>query len=327
MPHGESQNGPFNGLYLGTVVSNSDPIFKNRTKVMIPGVYDETTTVDDLPYADFCTNTFGIGHGPIAVPSEGCTVWVMFRQGHAEYPIIMGGQIIDRDSTQGTKAETIDGNHHKLVTGTSESITGGRIRETIGNETHTVSGESSHSYHDLDFIVLDQVKYTYGRKHEAVSGGSTEEVSGSKIISILGSRKQDISGSIDDTVGGDQRSFILGVLALTAGNLMGSPTKAGIALTATNSLAEFKAVNLAGITGSKLELDSLGLQTSLTSLVAMEISSNLSMEIDATLIRIGKLAFQPAVLPAHTHIGNLGYPTGPVIPIPKISISTKVFIE
>jgi len=319
MSLGERSEGRRSGLYLGTVVYNNDPEGRNRTKIRVPGVYDDDVPVEDLPWAEMCSAVFGNAHGPVKIPPVGQTVWVMFRQGHDEYPVLMGGQLIDKDSAQGNKMEAIEGGDAKVVSGKSEQISGARVRSTTGPEIHKTEGPANYEFSNLDFVVLDGVKYTYGSKAEVVEGRSSENVKGAKVLQVLGTQKIDVSGGRDETIGQDCRSFILGQMVATASGLMKSPTDPGILFTALNTM--FKAESKTTVLeGSSLVLDPAGLQTTLKSLVSLLIDAG-------TLIRIGSGNTLPVALAPHTHIsGSPGSPTGPVLPLPTY-LSTKVVVE
>lgn len=322
MAAGPDSIGEYPGVWLGTIVLNDDTDNprRNRTKVMVPGVYDDDADVDELPWAELCSPNYGNAHGPVATPPVGCTVWVMFRQGHSEHPVIMGGQIIQDDSIQGTKHEVIDGDHSKLVTKAIEETSQSRDISVTGSESRTVEKTSTHNYGSLEHIVIGGVVYSYGSETGEISGPSKKTIKGSSETKILGVRKENISSSSQVTIGGDERKFIMGQLLAQVSNVMGLPTAKAVDYNAINGFFRAGAANILGLNGSEIMLDPLGIQTTLSSLVTLLIDANV-------MIRIGKLAFLPAVLPLHTHLsGFVGTPTGPVLPLPG-ALSAKVFIE
>ena len=81
------------GKYRGTVITNVDPEFKGRMKVMVPSVsaFNVSTWVE--PCAPFA----GTGCGFFSIFPPKATVWVEFVEGNPNFPIVTGGLWNDID--------------------------------------------------------------------------------------------------------------------------------------------------------------------------------------------------------------------------------------
>lgn len=110
----------FYGLYRGIVRVNIDSgeehPFRGLVKVAVPQVYGELVD-DDLPWAEPCFPVLGggrgkragqsdadlgtVGHGLIALPPVGSTVWVAFEQGDPQFPIWLGTWFGDKERGKG----------------------------------------------------------------------------------------------------------------------------------------------------------------------------------------------------------------------------------
>src|ERR1017187_4183175 len=82
------------GIFRGTVEYVNDPLSQNRVKVRIPHIHKSNvvTPTAVLPWAPVM-NPFGggSGFGFSAVPPVGSTVFVMFEDGNAGFPVVVGG--------------------------------------------------------------------------------------------------------------------------------------------------------------------------------------------------------------------------------------------
>lgn len=83
----------FRGIYRGWVVNNNDPKKMGRIKVYVPAIHPQNmrSKPDFIPWASGCFSMGGAADfGDFAVPPIDATVFVMFEDGHPDYPIWMG---------------------------------------------------------------------------------------------------------------------------------------------------------------------------------------------------------------------------------------------
>ncbi|MFM9595534.1 phage baseplate assembly protein V [Streptomyces scabiei] len=77
--------GPFYGKYAGKVENNVDPEGRGRVQVSVPDVLP-----GELCWAEACVPYAGPGVGFFAVPPVKASVWVEFKGGNLNSPILAG---------------------------------------------------------------------------------------------------------------------------------------------------------------------------------------------------------------------------------------------
>ena len=92
----------FFGKYRGTVVANEDPLGRGRVKVSVPAVLG----TDQLGWAEACVPYAGRGVGLFAVPPVGANVWIEFKAGNPDWPILAGCFWGDGEAPGTTKPST-----------------------------------------------------------------------------------------------------------------------------------------------------------------------------------------------------------------------------
>jgi hypothetical protein len=212
--------GNYNGLWLATVVNNNDPDNRNRAQVRIPGLYGDDVSLSDLPWAELCTATFGVGHGQIHSPSIGCSVWVMFRQGHAEFPIIVGGSLINSDSVNGSSIRVTAGDRSHLVQGLDTVVSQNRIRETRGDENIIVQGTSTSIHGNSRMTVEGTHTVDIGIVSATIRGRCDTTVTGDLTMSSLSRITQNCLSDRTDVIGGSSDARIVERCAIVSGQAM-----------------------------------------------------------------------------------------------------------
>ena len=80
-----------NGIYSGTVRAVDDAEGRYRVLVQVDGVHRETVGNEGLNWAEMCSVT-GKYCGDFFGYAPGDTVWVMFKGGREELPVVLGGR-------------------------------------------------------------------------------------------------------------------------------------------------------------------------------------------------------------------------------------------
>ena len=321
----ELQNGRIymGGIYEARVVSNNDPSNLNRIKVRVFAIHDDTTAAAGLPWAKASHNTYGNDSGDKKRPNVGTVGWVMFEKGDADYPVWIGGQLEPGDTRSGTRADRIDGDDKVDVKRDRQSTIGRDEKRTVeGNETVTVKKTSTQTYEDLDVVVVDGIKYLYGRLEGETTGDEEVTVGGSRLYKILGHEKLTVAESLELSIGGSERRFVAGQMFLKAANATGQPGADALYLEATNGRLSMVAKNIAGIEGSGILLDPFGIASEIRSLANFGIRAQARIDITAPLTTIGpaSLATVPIATAPHTHT-IFGIPTTTVNPGPGLPLS------
>lgn len=86
--------------FIGKVVSNADPLYKERIKVTIDNIFDiPPYTIETLPWVipKACHSSVGVAFGEFDVPDVGSYVWVEFQQGKINYPVYLGAAVMHRN--------------------------------------------------------------------------------------------------------------------------------------------------------------------------------------------------------------------------------------
>lgn len=152
------------GKYRGTVTDNRDPTERGRLKVRVPAVLDEEEVwaMPCVPYA-------GNGVGFYTLPEPGTGVWVEFEGGDPSYPICGGffwgeGELPD-DADPAIKVLKTE----KLTLRIDDSADELIIESTSG------------------------AKITVSDKVKGESGGATQTVSSSGVVSEAGANKAEVT--------------------------------------------------------------------------------------------------------------------------------------
>ena len=109
------------GLYRGIVKENDDSEedhpYLGRVKVFVPQVHGDTIKDEDLPWAWPCSPMGGgrpgagsekIGHGFIAVPPVGSSVWIAFEHGDPANPVWLGTWYGQKDANPEMPDEALE---------------------------------------------------------------------------------------------------------------------------------------------------------------------------------------------------------------------------
>ncbi len=78
-----------NGLYIGTVEDNNDPLKLGKLKVRVPSIYGNIPT-EDLPWSEPCFPYSYNDQGFFFIPEIGAFVTIMFLNNSSYRPIWMG---------------------------------------------------------------------------------------------------------------------------------------------------------------------------------------------------------------------------------------------
>ncbi len=327
MGAGPNDVGSFSGLWKAIVVDNQDPKNQSRAKIRIAGIHDDDIPNEDLPWAKVTVPTLGNLHGSVRIPAVPQPVWVMFEQGHAEYPVIMGGLFTDLD----TRNESVESN----VPGDDTSIISGTRNQVSASENTVVTGDANHKYtrrrvfasETLDTIDGER-SCVVGKDTCRVSGGRDTVIAATDKTVIGGAKLETVAGQQDLNVGGDSITDVTGQIRRTANNVSGTPLiDPAILDEAVNGLYKAIAKSIVGLEGASLTLDPVGLQTQLKSLINLTVEAVALLTIDAAVIRIGGAAAnQPIALLTHVHNSPfLGLPTGPALDITTIGLTKTIF--
>lgn len=135
-----TQNFQFNSIYIGKVVDNADPEYRDRLKCHISG-FTENTNSDELPWCELKGDLFGGSNstcGNSSVPKNGTYVYIEFLYGNPSYPIVSGYVRGNQDSS----------NVHK-VANLGESIFNTRNTNMIGPELPPLNTSSTYPYNNV----------------------------------------------------------------------------------------------------------------------------------------------------------------------------------
>lgn len=307
--------GEFNGIYRGLVIDNVDPQNKVRVKVRIRGLHDDDVGAEELPWAPVCAFPMGNLHGPIFIPNINQLVYIMFEQGHPEFPVVMGGVFTDLDTRNESMEINVAGDDVRVIEGQKVDVARDNVNIITSNSSKSIGGDNRYDSLTETVNVQDLSKKTYGRKETTVSGGVQYTIGATSETIIQGDEISNILGQCDKTVAGDDIKDVIGQTKCSSYNVSGTPLVDNAELReAINGFAEYIAKNILNIRGSSLKLDPVGLQTQLYSLINIVIKSVASVTIDSPLIKLGGAATIPITLLPHVHISPfLGLPTGPAV--------------
>ena len=306
------------GVYEARVVSNLDPENKNRIRVRVFALHDDNTPDSALPYARACQNTNGNNTGEKKRPNEGVIGWVMFEKGDADHPVWIGSPLEPGDAISESRTARIDGDDTiEVKRDRAVTVDENETKTIAGTQTTTVRKQATHTYEDLEQIVIDGLVYKYGRVKGEVEGDAEETINGSHLFRILGHRKLTVAESMEISIGGSERRFIVQQMVMKASNATGLPVQDAMLFEAINGRLKAVAKTPIGIEGASFTLDPLGLQTQLNSTGALTMSAGAVASIEAPAVRVGPAgtAVVPVCTLPHTHL-VFGVPTLPATPGP-----------
>ena len=95
------------GAYRGIVEKTNDSFKIGYVRIRVPNIHSETLTPDQLPLG-YVSQLFGGGnnYGTMIIPPVGSSVFVMFENGHPDYPIIIGTWYGDVYDDRGNQTDT-----------------------------------------------------------------------------------------------------------------------------------------------------------------------------------------------------------------------------
>jgi uncharacterized protein involved in type VI secretion and phage assembly len=134
----QQQQRRYYGKYRGIVTDNNDPGKRGRIRATVPELFGEAQAGWAIPCVAYAPN----GHGFLALPETGDTVWVEFEGGDPSYPVWTGCWWPEDG------APAIDSAKVKIF----ETMAGNRIRldDSDGAERVTIEDKGGAS------IVLDK---------------------------------------------------------------------------------------------------------------------------------------------------------------------------
>lgn len=327
MSVGPSSTGDYAGMYEGIVVDVTPPagVPASSVRVRIIGVHDTSTPPEDLPWAAV-VGPLGNLHGPVSLPVLYQPVWVSFRRGHAEFPLVMGAIFTGLDNTSESVETDIAGDERKTVRGVKTTISSAE-QVVTSQRTELVKGKIMTQADETALRVSGGCTRETGRETATISGVRDTTVAAADNLQVGGDQQTTVLGSCDLTVAQDHTTEVMGAVYSRAYNLKGIPPMLSDAMLteAVNGMMRLVA-KAALIPGSSLTLDPIGVQTELRSLVRMTIQATVNLVLAGATVQLGgPTAFMPIALLGHVHVSPFGgLFTGPAVGPPGIGINYGV---
>lgn len=312
------------GIYRGFVESVDDTESRYRYRVRVAQAHPSDVPVEHLPWAESVVFG-GKDFGDVPHYEVGDKVFVMFEQGHRDFPVVVGGWMAAPDDTpdfppdqseayadRRKKWERIDrdGNRVVMVEGAADDADSiiieakKRLRVIVGK---SMNGE----FHEDVTVVIDRDCSIH------VQGDADIEVDGTTTIAAHDTVTVDADGDVNLDVGGETTINATGDVNLNAQSDVNATVSGNVVADVTGDVA----VNAQG----DVDVATPGTVT-VNGATEVDVQSAAKVKVEAPLVELGAGALQAVVQETklltffNTHIhpdpasGNTGVPVVPLTP-------------
>lgn len=202
----------YEGLFLGKVVDNNDPLQQQRVRVTIPKLFSEELPIESLPWiGPRLVSMFGVGEnfGAISIPSIGANVAVSFQEGKAEYGLVMF-DVAGANFTLPDELVTNYPDRLGFLSPTGDIFYYDRSDGTWFFRQNTGTSLKINADGSVDVLIIgDHSEYVKGNSTRVVEGDCTEVVKGKYTLST-GDMAETVNGNKGTQVTGDSQDATSG---------------------------------------------------------------------------------------------------------------------